>query len=204
MLNYTKNNLLKEVGASLDKRVEEFIAPRSSPRSYVMNTEMGIKVDSDKKHVICSYYNSKDNDRQNNPNPMGDSSNYATKLARRLHASGISEEQGIIYSISQWVSNFTDNYSEDIEYIVLLDEIDSGLSCDHVNVVLHLLNDNIFNRPNVQAFISSNMYHWAYTAKTVFSMYTGEFLEIPSYDGYFKIQQSNQKMVGAKSDFNFL
>lgn len=163
-----------------------------------------IEKDDDKKYVMHSYANSKDNERLNSPSPFADSSVFARESASRFHAHTISEGQSIIYSFSEWINNYLEKYNTEDYHIVVLDEIDSGLSCDHVNVILHILNEHVFSKDNVQAFISSNMYHWVYAVKEVFSMYDGNFIKIDSYDEYFKLQMDNQQKVGKKSDFNFL
>jgi energy-coupling factor transporter ATP-binding protein EcfA2 len=156
------------------------------------------------KYIVHSYYNSKDNNRHNNPNPYGESQAYTHGLVTRFRANEVSEGQSIIYSFSEWLNNFLESYTKDDFHVIILDEIDSGLSCDHVNVILHILNDNILDKDNVQIFVSSNMFHWVYALKRVFSMYEGEFFDIDSYEEYFRIQMDHQQVVGAKSDFNFL
>lgn len=156
-----------------------------------------------KKYHVHSYFNSKDNNRYNVPNPMGNSQEYTRLLSTRLHAHEISEGQSILYSFSEWLDYTLKAINKTGYHIILLDEIDSGLSCDHVNVIIHMVNDNLLSLDNVQVFISSNMYHWAYVAKDVFSMYDGNFIRIDSYEQYFRIQQDNQHTVGKKSDFNF-
>ena len=163
-----------------------------------------IEKDDDKKYVIHSYVNSKDNERLNNPSPYTESSTFVREAVSRMHAHTISEGQSIIYSFSEWLNTYLKEYNTEDFHIVVLDEIDSGLSCDHVNVILHLLNEHVFSKKNVQTFISSNMYHWVYAAKEVLSMYKGKFIKIDSYDEYFKLQMNNQQKVGQKSDFNFL
>lgn len=153
---------------------------------------------------VISYRNSKDNERHNNPSPLAESQHYARELANRLHASGISEGQSIIFSFNKWLDITLKSLDKNKKYVIILDEIDSGLSCDHVNVIMHVLNDYFSSKKNVQLFVASNMYHWVHSHNRVFSMYKGKFIEIHSYDEYFKKQMDMQQKVGKKSKFNFL
>jgi energy-coupling factor transporter ATP-binding protein EcfA2 len=162
-----------------------------------------IEKDPNSKYIVHTYYNGKDNERHNNPSPM-DSKNYAPKLAKRMHALYLSEGQSIVYSFSGWLNDFLNSYTKEDQHIIIFDEIDSGLSCDHVNVILHMFHDEVFNKDNIQVFIASNMYHWVHALKKVFSLYEGKSIEINSYEEYFRTQQDMQREVGAKSDFNFL
>jgi ABC-type multidrug transport system ATPase subunit len=159
---------------------------------------------TDKGIKVYKYFNSKDNDRHNNPNPMGGSHEYTEQLARRFISSEMSEGQSIIYGISKWVNEICIDYKNE-ESIVLLDEVDSGLSADHVLIVIGLLNAELFNKKNLQFFISSNMYHWVYAlGDNLFNMYEGKPIKINSYEEYYKYLYSKQLEVGKKSGYNFL
>lgn len=164
-----------------------------------------IKRDSTKKHLVHKYYNSKHNDRLNNPNGFSSSGkDYGTALLQKVEALEVSEGQSIMYSFTLWLQGVQKLITNDTEHVILIDEIDSGLSCDHVNVMLHILNDCFFSKSNVQVFIASNAFHWVYVMKKVFSMYTGTMIRINSYEEFFKIQMDKQVEVGTKSDFNFI
>jgi len=161
----------------------------------------------DGENIILSYRNSKDNDSKNDPSPFGNSSNYAQDLARRFHVSSISEGQSIIYSISKFIHKLETSLETNVEqhHVVLLDEIDSGLSCDHVNVVLWLISDLLDRFPGrLQFFVATNMYHWIWVVKSAISLYDGKTVGEMTYQEYFQLHNSNREMVGKKSDYNFL
>ena len=158
----------------------------------------------DDEHMLHTFYNAKDNFRHNNPNPMIEDG-YTESLVQRVNAANVSEGQSIIYTFSHKfdaiLTAIEDN--KDKQHVILFDELDSGLSCDHVNVVMHMIS-MLLEHNNVQIFVATNMYHWVHVHKEVLSMYTGEFIKINSYEDYFRIQMDNNNAVGQKSDFNFL
>ena len=57
---------------------------------------------------------------------------------------------------------------------------------------------------NIQFFISSNNYHFAYVTKVVVNMYTGRYEKIESYEEYFQKLADNMVKLGKKRNFNFL
>ena len=102
------------------------------------------------------------------------------------------------------VENYArDNTSEDI--IVLIDEMDSGLSIENINMLLHLIVDMCKEFENIQFFISTNHYHYTYVFKDVLNMYDGTWIRIESYEEYFqRLNEGIQIFNRAGRDFSFL
>lgn len=143
---------------------------------------------------IVMYQNSINNARKNDPNPMMNSERYAKELISKVHAINISEGQSIVYSILNYLSEINIYLKENTEesLVVLLDEIDSGLSVDHINLIFSMIIDLSEMYDNLQFFISTNSYHFVYIVKNVLSMYTGEWIDIESYKEYFELLNSER------------
>ncbi|MNW63318.1 hypothetical protein D3C74_415190 [compost metagenome] len=115
----------------------------------------------------------------------------------------MSEGQSIIYSILSFfdfvIKKASDNKDKTI--VILLDEVDSGLSVENINMLLHIINDM---PKNTQFFISTNQYHWVYAIKRGINMYNGEQITINSYDEFFNLLTSNMQELGQKRKMIFM
>ena len=161
-----------------------------------------LELKTDKEIHILSYSNSVDNFRKIDKPCYKNTGN---ALLQKIHANSLSEGQSIIYTLMsflEYVKSFAE--SEDKTIVVLLDEIDSGLSAENINMVIHLLIEMLNNYSNLQFFISSNHYHFIYVFKEVLNMYNGEFVRIESYDKYFEILSKEMISLGTKRKLSFL
>lgn len=126
------------------------------------------------------------------------------EVAKLFNASGFSEGQTIIHYVLSFLRDLHE-LETDKQVVVLLDEIDSGLSAENINFLLWQIKD-LMEKKKVQFFISTNHYHFTYAVKNVLNMYDGTYITIDSYDEYFErlndgigiLERSN------KRDFDFL
>lgn len=152
---------------------------------------------------ILSYKNSEDNKKV---------SKYAELTGRYdilkvYNSSAYSEGQGMIHFLLPFLYDVKDVAKEnaDKDIVVLIDEIDSGLSIENINMMLHIVCEIGEEYKNVQFFISSNHYHYAYVFKKVLSMYDGQWITIESYEDYFeRLNDGIKIMHDANRDFSFL
>ena len=84
--------------------------------------------------------------------------------------------------------------------------MDSGLSIENINFILHLIVDIVKQyKDNIQFIISTNHYHYTYVFKEVINMYNGEHIKINSYEEYFELLNKGiQIMYKNRRDFSFI
>lgn len=160
---------------------------------------------SDRELVILKYINSEDNCKgykfDNNFKDM----NQALKI---FNSSGYSEGQTMLNHLLPFIKNIKDvaNKNKNKTIIVVLDEIDSGLSIENINLFLHLINESLNDFENIQFFISTNHYHFTYVLKDVINMYDGTWIRINSYEEYFELLNKGIQIMhtSKKRDFDFL
>lgn len=135
-------------------------------------------VRTDAQMDMLSYRNLKDNcARRQSRNEAEQFNPYF--LIDRLNARGISEGQSIIYSLMDLLTIIGTTkdarYPEDgHEYLVILDEIDSGLSIDNLDFVMRKLKRTSMFRKDVQVVFSFNSPYVVNYFPQVMSLYTGE------------------------------
>ena len=165
--------------------------------------EGNFEIKSRKPIHILSYKNSEDN------KSIAKNAELKNKYdaLRVYNSSGYSEGQSMIYFLMPFLYDIKDfaEKNSDKDVIVLIDEMDSALSIENINMLLHVIVEICNEYENVQFFISSNHYHYAYVFKKVLSMYDGKWIDIDSYDDYFaKLNEGIQIMHKANRDFSFL
>lgn len=161
------------------------------------------EMDADRGIEIRKYSNSQDNLRVKTNLNMS-----TPQMVVCMNAKSMSEGQSIVYSLISFFAKIREEAKEfskeNKSLVVVLDEVDSGLSVDAINVVMHFIYDILNNHDNVQFFISSNNYHFTYVQKEIVNMYTGRYKKINSYEEYFKLMVAGMQKIGKKSDYNFL
>lgn len=156
-----------------------------------------------KPTTAYSYINSKQNFREMERNDhlsINDMYDPGV-LARKFAAGDLSEGQSIIFSI-QDIFDLCEAIDSDKDHIILLDEIDSGLSVDNVDYLARKIKRICKKHPNIQFVIAFNNYEFCRTFKDVFNMYNGEWVKINSYDEYFNLIKSNRNMLLKKRKRN--
>lgn len=148
------------------------------------------------KHLIYNYSNSKNNYRF-----VGDvNSSFRYKdcfepynVLKKMNSGLLSEGQAMIYSIKDFLYTIDNLPKEDgINYLILIDEFDSGLSINMINRVLEritLLN----KREDFQFIISFNNYQVAKCfPNNIVSMYDGNPIHFNDYAQFEKFICDNK------------
>lgn len=159
-----------------------------------------VRIEGDKDFIIKAYTNSFDNVR-NNQNKQLDN---RRDFVKAINAKSFSEGQAIIHYVLSFLYDIKEmNTEKDI--IVLLDEVDSGLSVENINMLLWQIKE-IVESKNVFFFISSNHYHFTKAIRNVLSMYDGKYITINNYEEYFNLLQDGIGIMknSNKRNFNFL
>jgi len=123
---------------------------------------------------------------------------------KAMNVKSFSEGQAIIHYLFSFLQDIKE-LETDKDVVVLLDEIDSGLSAENINMLLWQMKELSESR-NIQFFISTNHYHFVYVVKEVLNMYDGKFIKIDSYGEYFKLLNDGIQTMDKshKRDFTFL
>ncbi len=93
-----------------------------------------------------------------------------------------SEGQAIAELFLDWLNKLDD----DID-ILLIDELDSGLSVVSIYMCAHYINEWLNKHRNVQCFISINNYEWVRLFKKIYRIDNGQYQEIKNYEEFFEI-----------------
>ncbi len=142
----------------------------------------GIKSTTDGKNMMMySYSNSVDNLKNRKPRSIAESYD-PFLMACRFEANSISEGQSVIYSAFDLLDGLKPGSgsfaSDDAETLILIDEIDSGLSIDNIDLAMEKIKSAITKRDDIQVIMSFNsprvLKHFPY----VISMYDGSVLEL--------------------------
>lgn len=158
-----------------------------------------MKLESDKELLIMSYTNSIDNAKVNNQKELTTQRDFV----KAFNAKHYSEGQSIIHYVLSLLYDIKE-METDKQIVVLLDEVDSGLSPENINMLLWQIKELIDR--DIQFFISSNHYHFTYVVKEVLNMYNGTYQRIDSYEDYFKLLNDGIQVMNnsSKRSFDFL
>lgn len=155
-----------------------------------------IYIDKDEEYEVISYINSENNKRYEEINEK----EYTKGIVDKWNANNLSEGQSIIYSTLEFFEELKRRKKGN--YVVLLDEIDSGLSVDNINMLCHLITDLIVERKDMQFFIAINNYHWVHVFKRVINMYNGQQRDINSYTEYWDFIREKMGWLLEKRECN--
>lgn len=167
----------------------------------IRDNKVSFETDNNQEVLIKSYTNSIDNMKIN-------SKDRELKTMKQVqivyNSSSLSEGQTIIHYVLNFLQEIKD-LKTDKQIVVLLDEVDSGLSVENINFLLWQIKD-LIEKKNVQFFISSNHFHFVYAQKMVLNMYTGKYTKIDSYEEYFELLNNGIQVMqnSNKRKFNFL
>lgn len=159
--------------------------------------EHKFKVKIDKPTMMFKYINSESNFKYIDPLQADKGAFILTAVGRR-QSNKVSEGQAILYSLSGLLEMLiTENYEKDA--LVLLDEVDSGLSDENVLLLCNLIKVIQEKKPSIQFVIAFNNYLFAREFGKVLSMYTGEYLTFKNYDEFLSILLRERKALQNKS-----
>lgn len=166
----------------------------------IINRTLEFDIEDDVE--IISFVNSQDN------------LNRARRMAKNLpdfagliSCNSYSEGQSMVYWLLRFYHDCIEEpLKEGKKILVCVDEMDSGLSVENINFLLHLIVDTAKQyKDDVQFIISTNHYHYAYVFKEVLNMYDGKYIKINSYEEYFDLLNKGIKyMIEKGRDFSFI
>lgn len=102
-----------------------------------------------------------------------------------------SEGQAIVYS---FIYNFVISKEYKEADVILIDEIDSGLSSDNITCICNILLETARGK---QVIIACNNYHFAYLRKKMLNISTGKEEEVKDYKTF------SDKMLIIRDDYEY-
>lgn len=163
-----------------------------------------IKFNCDKETKLYSYINNEQNFRNMNKN-----SNLSYEdmfnpylINKKYNANELSEGQSIIYSLQDIFELCVQIKDDSNDSVILLDEIDSGLSIDNVEYLSDKIKEITDKYSNIQFIIGFNNFEFCRNFPKVFNMYNGKYITIESYEQYRNIINSNREMLLEKRHNN--
>lgn len=163
-----------------------------------------IKFNCDKEIKLYSYINNEQNFRNMNKN-----SNLSYEdmfnpylINKKYNAEELSEGQSIIYSLQDIFELCMQIKDDSNDSVILLDEIDSGLSIDNVDYLSDKIKEITDKYSNIQFIITFNNFEFCRNFPKVFNMYNGKYINIESYEQYRNIINSNREMLLEKRHNN--
>lgn len=156
-----------------------------------------LEVIRDKKAMaVLKYQNSEDNFRHRKARSIMEDYDPSFMLAR-WNAGAVSEGQSIIYSTS-FLFDFigTGKYAlkyDDKDILVLIDEIDSGLSIDNLDKILRKLRYSTKKRSDIQIIFSFNNPYILRYFPDVISLYSGHAIHLANTDEMMQEIKKHEK-----------
>lgn len=148
------------------------------------DTKQTLELVYDKPIKINSYSNSENNYTNIDPNNRRQN-DYIKNCLGIVNTSRKSEGEAMIFSFLDYIeSNDINNDS-----VLLIDEIDSGLSADALNGLSCVLK-NMYDQNGIQIIITSNNYYFPFVFKNnILDVTTGEYVKIKSFEEFLKFNQ---------------
>lgn len=173
-----------------DPRIVPLFGPNGAGKSTLISAiinagiarqpQIVIDRTSENMHVYA-YENSKDNFKAREARSYSEAFD-PFFLSSRFDARSISEGQSIIYSAFDLLDGLKPGKnmfgSEDSETLVLLDEIDSGMSIDNIDTAMRKIKYALSKRNDLQIFMSFNSPRILKHFPNVISMYDGSILTL--------------------------
>lgn len=208
-----KTTLLKEIEYAIQfSKEENSKEPENEEEAFLRalkKTRLGIKHNPQIKLVtdkaptmFYRYRNGTDNFKVMQPRSYMESFDPAY-MVRRYDAGALSEGQSLVYSVEGLLKGMLpstktrESFIEDnsMHVIVLLDEIDSGLSLDNLDHCMRIIRQVLKKRKNVQFIMSFNNPYVLNYFPYVISMYDGKMKRLCDTDDALNELKKNQKML---------
>ena len=171
---------------------------KSTLLNYISNNYIDV---DDNNYIVKSYINSRDNSNINRNKELAT----ATDFIKAINCNSYSEGQAILHNLLSFLQDIKE-LKTDKTIIICMDEIDSGMSAENINMILWQIKELLETKNNIQFFISCNNYHFVYCFKEVLNMYDGKYIKINSYEQYFELLNKGIKLMNesGKRQFDFL
>lgn len=184
--------------SSFSTNVIPLFGPNGVGKSTLIKSMMDgqLELNTDKPTQYFSYCNSTDNFKHREPRSINESFD-PFLLNAKFDAQSLSEGQSIIYSMFDLLEGFypqgelspVHNY----DYLILLDEIDSGLSIDNIDTTMRKIQYIMRTRNDVQIMFSFNSPRVLKWFPEVLSMYDGTKLTLHTDEDMIKEIRKHKK-----------
>ena len=206
-----KTTLLKEIHFAMYERGEDKTGDDIGDRiskalkrqhaGVEHNSQIEIKCD-DEKTVYYKYRNGQDNFQVMEPKSYTQSFD-PMFINLKFNAKSLSEGQSIVYSVEDLLKGMLrstkrhESFIEDdnTHAVVLLDEIDSGLSIDNLDRMLKIIQKVLRQGRNIQFFMSFNNPYVIKYFPDVISMYDGNIHHFDNMEEMLEDLKANQNML---------
>ena len=149
-----------------------------SPRQFIRPGAKAVELITDKETECYSYIGSIDNFKTRRARSYNEA--FSTDfIVMKLDARDLSEGQSIIYSLFDLLKGAAEpgddffGAEHNSDKIILIDEMDSGLSINHIDTAMEYIKKSLKNRTDTQFIISFNNPYLLHHFDTVLSMYDG-------------------------------
>lgn len=170
-----------------DRKIIPLFGPNGVGKSTLikeLEKHREILLTTDGIHTECfSYQNARDNYKDRQPRSYMEAFD-PYLMSAKLAAQSISEGQSIIYSMFDLLDGLRPNgeipQTKDCHKLILLDEIDSGMSIDNIDITMRKIRNLIRKRSDLQFIFSFNSPRILKHFPEVLSMYDGTFITLHS------------------------
>lgn len=199
--NTREESILFFKGADLTQfttRVIPLFGPNGVGKSTLISAleQQKLNITMDRPTGFISYQNSRDNFKVREPRSYLESFE-PWFIKSKWDAKTISEGQSIIYSMFDLLDGFRNGGAfpeeEGLDQLILLDEIDSGMSIDNVDTTMRKIKYLLRIRKDIQFIISFNSPRVLKHFPKVLSMYDGTSLELHTDEDMLKEINRNKK-----------
>ena len=122
---------------------------------------------------------------------------------RHFQSTSRSEGQSVMQSVNDFLSVLNDDkvINPDKDYIILIDEIDSGLDAINCRYLVNKIKKILKRKPKLQVFVAFNQYEMTKLDSVWLNVCTGEFEDCPkTYEEYFERLNKNKSKYRRKVD----
>lgn len=146
-----------------------------------------------------SFVNSENNGTYFDGNTL-DGNKYEFGLIRKMQSTMRSEGQNVMQSMTDFL-HALDHLDKDINAVIFIDELDSGLDVCMCRYLVKRLKKVIKEKPNLQFFIAFNQYEISKLDSQWLNVCTGELEDCPkTYEEYYKRVSTNKQTFNRKVD----
>lgn len=155
--------------------------------------EKALKISVEGQTKCFSYMNTRDNVKTGKDSYIGNF-NSSFQFVKSFNSKLMSEGQSIIYSAYDLLRGFDmDDIEEGVDHVILMDEIDSGLSIDNIDMIMRKIKRVIKRRPDVQIIFSFNSPRVLKWFPNVLSMYDGTRITLHTEDDMMNVIREHKK-----------
>lgn len=178
-------------------------------RNYLTEGKWDLELKTDKKLNIYYYSNSYNNHRHTKAMNSAEIRMEGRDVVNIWNCNHLSEGQSTVYSFLCYEDflkyQAKKGFKDDIAYLFVMDELDSGLSADNAKFLIEKLQKfkNQFKEKDILMMISANSFEFVRSVPEVLDMYTGKYRDdLKDYDSYINFLCKNRKKLLKKRENN--